>query len=237
MLQSVSGLAYTTGNANNSPVAFGIAIADILCGAQLVQGVLAALIRMYKTGIGALIEVSLMESLLDFQFELLTTYYASKQQPMRSNINNGHPLLSAPYGIYATSNGYIALAMMDLMILAKAINCTGLLTFAREEVFARRDEIKTVLAQHLLSQNTAHWLGLLQQKGLWAMEVFNWEKMTGHEAYKILDMEQTIKTTGGKEITTTRCPIRINGRKLFSGKPAPQVGQHNKKIYSDFVNP
>ena len=86
LVQSLTGLAFTTGNGTNGPVPFGISVADILCGAQLVQGILGALIRRQKTGAGALIEVSLMESLLDFQFELLTTYYANHQQPKRSKL-------------------------------------------------------------------------------------------------------------------------------------------------------
>jgi CoA:oxalate CoA-transferase len=39
LLQSITGLAYTTGNGKNAPVPFGVAIVDILCGAQLVQGI------------------------------------------------------------------------------------------------------------------------------------------------------------------------------------------------------
>jgi CoA:oxalate CoA-transferase len=54
LLQSITGLAYTTGNGQNAPVPFGVAIVDILCGAQLVQGILGALIRRQKTGKGAL---------------------------------------------------------------------------------------------------------------------------------------------------------------------------------------
>src|SRR6476620_6268253 len=114
LLQSMTGLAYTTGNGVNGPVPFGIAIADILSGAQLVQGILGALIRRQKKGVGALIEVSLMESLLDFQFELLTTYFTSLKLPLRSKLNNGHPLLSAPYGIFRTKDGFIAIAMVPL---------------------------------------------------------------------------------------------------------------------------
>ena len=37
-------------------------------------------------------------------------------------------------------------------------------------------------------------------------------------------------TADGKEIITTRCPIRFNGKRLFSAKPAPQLGEHNVKI-------
>ncbi|MET0391766.1 MAG: CaiB/BaiF CoA-transferase family protein [Chitinophagaceae bacterium] len=235
LLQSITGLAYTTGNGTNGPVPFGIAIADILCGAQLVQGILAALIRRQKTKSGALIEVSLMESLLDFQFELLTTYYTSGQQPQRSQVSNGHPLLSAPYGIYATADGYIALAMMDIHSLADAIHCMELKKYSREQAFAARDEIKTALAAHLATERTAYWLTRLQRQGLWAMEVFDWEKMMEHDAYRCLQMEQAVQA-GDKTITTTRCPIRIDGKKLFSGKPAPQLGAHNAKVYNDFIN-
>jgi len=175
-----------------------------------------------------------MESLLDFQFELLTTYYTNGLQPQRSDVGNGHPLLSAPYGIYATKDGYIALAMMDITELANAIDCTALHHFSKKETFVRRDEMKSLLSQHFLTHESAHWLAMLQQQGLWAMEVFDWHKMTSHEAYKKLDMEQVIRTAG-KEFITTRCPIRINGKKLVSQKPAPQLGEHNEKVYLDLI--
>jgi crotonobetainyl-CoA:carnitine CoA-transferase CaiB-like acyl-CoA transferase len=234
LLQSITGIAHTTGSGTNGPVPFGIAIADILCGAQLVQGILAALIRRQKKGIGALIELSLMESLLDFQFELLTTYYTNSKQPKRSNISNGHPLLSAPYGIYATADGFIALAMMDIHVLAKAIHCKELENFSKEEAFARRDEIKTILTVHIIKEKTNYWLSLLQEEGLWAMEVFDWEKMMNHEAYKLLKMEQTV-TVNGSEINTTRCPIRINGERLYADKRAPKLGEHNDKIVREVL--
>ena len=235
LLQSMTGLAYTTGNGVNGPVPFGVAIADILSGAQLVQGILAALIRRQKKGIGALIEVSLAESLLDFQFELLTTYYTSNQQPKRSYNSNGHPLISAPYGIYKTSDGYIALAMMDISALAKAIECPALEAYSNERAFADRDEIKAILAGYLSFEKTNHWLPRLRQQGLWAMDVFDWEKMMEHEAYQVLQMEQTLNV-GGKKIVTTRCPIRIDGQRLLSDKPAPRLGEHNEKVMREMVS-
>lgn len=234
LLQSMTGLAYTTGNGANGPVPFGVSIADILCGSQLVQGILAALIRRQKRNEGALIEVSLLESMLDFQFELLTTYYTNHQQPQRSKINNGHPLLSAPYGIYKTADGYLALAMMEIQVLADAIACTGLENFSQDQAFAKRDEIKKILAAHIITQKTKYWLAALQEQDLWAMEVLDWEKMLQHEAYKILNMEQVIYA-GEEKIFTTRCPIRINGEKLYAAKPAPQLGEHNEKVKQDFL--
>lgn len=235
LLQSITGLAYTTGNGQNAPVPFGVAIVDILCGAQLVQGILGALIRRQKTGKGALIEISLLESLLDFQFELLTTYYTNRRQPERSNVNNGHPLLSAPYGIYETADGYLALAMMDIHAMAKAIDCKALEKFSKDQAFSDRDEIKTIIASHLVTMPTAYWLKQLQSAALWAMEVFDWGKMVNHEAYKCLQMEQKIKA-GDTEFITTRCPIRINNQRIFSSKPAPKVGEHTEQVRAELIN-
>lgn len=235
LLQSMTGLAFTTGNGTNGPVPFGIAIADILCGAQLVQGVLAALIRRHKTGKGALIEISLMESLLDFQFELLTTYFTTGQQPERSKVSNGHPLLSAPYGIYKTKDGYLALAMIDIHILADAIDCFALKEMDKEKTFVERDAIKQILADHLLNRSTAYWTERLHEKDLWAMEVLDWEKMAGREAYTNLKMEQSMQVNG-TEIITTRCPIRINGKRIYSSKAAPSLGEHTTDIMNEIVN-
>ncbi|MBB1286475.1 CoA transferase [Flavisolibacter sp. BT320] len=235
LLQSLSGLVYTSGNEEDNPVPFGIAIADILCGAHLVQGILAALIRRHKKGVGALIEVSLLESLLDFQFELLTTYYTSGQPPQRSQVSNGHSLLSAPYGIYETADGYLAIAMTPLAKLAAAIDCPPLYRFEQEEAFRNRDEIKAILVRFLKNKSTAAWLAALQQNDIWAMPVLNWKELQELEAYRVLQMEQEI-TLAGKTITTTRCPIRINGERLFSSKKAPGLGEHTQHIKAELLN-
>jgi CoA:oxalate CoA-transferase len=235
LLQSMSGLAYMTGNEKDNPMPFGLSIADSLCGAQLVQGILAALVRRHKTGKGALVEVSLMESLLDFQFEFLTTYHSSGKQPRRSQFNNGNPLLSAPYGIYGTSDGHIAVAMVNIPQLARAIGSESLGGYGQEQAFSHRDEIKNLLSQHLAGKPTAYWLERLHAEDMWAMEVLDWKSLTAHEGYKVLEMEQAVSTGRGKSLLTTRCPIRINGERLFSAKPAPALGQDNEKIVMELL--
>jgi len=232
LLQAISGLTYTTGNEDDLPVPFGIAIADIICGTHLVQGVLAALIRRQKRGVGAHIEVNLLASLLDFQFELFTTYFASKKLPQRSKSNNGHTLLSAPYGVYATADGYIALAMVELKKLSEGLACKELLMYQQEEAFALRNEIKELIAMHLKEQSSLYWLELLHSYGIWAMPVMSWKEMKAHPAYQSLLMEQKI-LAGGQQVVTTRCPIRYNNQRLFSHKAAPELGAQNQAILQE----
>lgn len=235
LLQSIAGLAFTTGNAAEMPMPFGLAIGDILAGAQLVQGILAGVAARQQTGCGALIEISLLETLIDFQFELLTTFFASNQQPQRSQINSGHTLLSAPYGIYKTADGFLALAMMPLHELADAINCKELKSYTAADSFEKRDTIKKIIAAHLINKPAAYWLEQLQQQDLWAAEVLNWQQLQKHEAYKQLDIEQTVGLNG-TQIVTTRCPLKFNGERLVNSRPAPPLGFNTADIKANFIN-
>jgi crotonobetainyl-CoA:carnitine CoA-transferase CaiB-like acyl-CoA transferase len=126
--------------------------------------------------------------------------------------------------------------MASISELAKAIHCEALLSFTPEDAFGKRDEIKQIIAAHVLNGTSQYWIDCMHGYGLWAMEVFDWKKLVKHEAYKCLEMEQTLKTVHGKNIVTTRCPIRINGEKLYSATPAPQLGASNKIIMKELLN-
>lgn len=229
LLQSVSGLVYATGNSTDAPTPFGLSIADYLCGNHAVQGILAALVKRKRNGKGTLLQLSMLESMIDFQFEFFTTYHATKVQHQRSEVNNGHPLLSAPYGIYHTTDGYIAVAMCPLYKLADAIGCHLLYNYSDEDAFSRRDEIKQVLKEHFTGNSSGYWLEKMHVADIWAMPVLNWHELRQTDAYRHLEMEQSIPSSRGSLITT-RCPVRINGEKLFSGVPAPLLGEHTRII-------
>ena len=234
LIQAISGLAYSTGNKDDHPMPFGLAIGDYLCGNQAVQAILAALIRRHKTGQGALLELSLLESLLDFQFEFFTTYFQTNQQPQRSEINNGHSLLSAPYGIYKTADSYIAVAMMPLEKLNVVLQNEALKRFKENETFEKRDEIKAVLSQCFLTATTNTWLQKMHEHDLWVMPVLNWEQLMKTSTYQVLNMEQEF-AVGDKKIKTTRCPISINKQYFLSAIPAPKLGEHTEKLKSELV--
>ena len=232
LIQSLSGLTWLSGNADQGPVPMGLAVVDILCGSHLVQGILAALIRRAKTQKGALVQVSLLESILDFQFEVITTHLADGGRlPQRSKRSNAHAYLSAPYGVYPTEDGYLALAMGNLMKTAKLIGCTSIEAYSDPTTwFTRRDEIQQLLADQLAMRPTAQWLAVLQAAGVWCSDVFDYAMLVAHEAWHVLKMDQIVRRNG-VEVHTTRCPIRIDNEILLSPKAAPRVGEDNNSIH------
>jgi crotonobetainyl-CoA:carnitine CoA-transferase CaiB-like acyl-CoA transferase len=236
LAQSMSGLCWLSGDGDGPPVAMGLAVADLSASAHLVEGILACLVRRGVTGQGGRVEVSLMESILDLQFEVITTHLNDGgQPPKRSAEGNAHAYLGAPYGIYPTADGYLALAMGAVPTLGELLGCPPLLEYTDPKSwFTERDTIKQILKEHLAGQSTAHWLGILEPADIWCAEGMSWEKLRQTEGYRALDMEQTIRCPEGTPISTLRCPIRIDGTVYKSEKGAPAIGQDNERIRRHF---
>jgi crotonobetainyl-CoA:carnitine CoA-transferase CaiB-like acyl-CoA transferase len=216
-----------------------LAVGDLTASAHLVQGILAALVRRGVTGQGALVEVSLLESILDLQFEVTTTFLNDgNRPPSRSKINNGHAYLGAPYGIYSTADGFIALAMGSIPKLGELLELATLAQFTAPYTwFERRDEIKVLIAAHLKTQCSRFWLKRLEASDYWCAEVLSWEQLWKTEAFKSLDFVQEVTREGGPTIKTTRCPISIDGEKYSAPLGSPRVGQHTEAIRKEFDLP
>jgi CoA:oxalate CoA-transferase len=232
LVQSLSGLAWLSGNADQGPVPAGVSVTDMAAGAHLVQGILAALVRRGVTGRGGRVEVSLMESALDLQFEQFTTFLnTGRTQPPRSSVNNASVHIAAPYGIYRTADGYLALAMTPVARLADLIGCAALAPYADpSRAFADRDAIKGVLARHLEGQSTAHWLALLEPEGVWCADVLDWPALIAHPGFAALDLVQEVEGQGGPRLATTRCPVRIDGAVLTSRRAGPRLGADTEAV-------
>jgi crotonobetainyl-CoA:carnitine CoA-transferase CaiB-like acyl-CoA transferase len=236
LAQSLSGLAWLNGDADQPPTPLGLAVADLTASAHLVQGILACLVRRGVTGMGGLVEVSLLESILDLQFELTTTYLNDGGlAPKRSAINNAHAYLGAPYGIYATQDGHVALAMGSITRLGELLGIPALAAFADPKSwFTWRDEIKGIIAGHLAGRPSAHWLSRLEAGDYWCCEVLDWDRLWKTEAFAQLDFVQEVTRDEGPTLRTTRCPIMIDGERLKSPRGAPRVGQHSDALRREF---
>ncbi|MEO6521948.1 MAG: CaiB/BaiF CoA-transferase family protein [Mucilaginibacter sp.] len=236
LLQSLTGLTWLSGNAGG-PVPMGLSIIDMLAGNHLAQGILACLLRKTISGEGALVQVSMLESAIDFQFEAITTYYYDGKLPERSENNNAHAYLGAPYGIYKTGNGYMALAMGSIPQLGTLLGCEAMLVYTDvSEAFHKRDEIKAILANHLLTNTTDHWLDILQKADIWCADVLTWDKLMQHEGFTSLDMLQNVIMSDGFKYQTTRSPIRIDGELFTSPKGSPKLGEDNATIINQLIN-
>ena len=238
LVQSLSGLTWLSGKSSQGPVPFGLAVADLMCGNHFVQGILAALLKRAKTGKGVLVEVSLLESILDVQFEAITIFLNNGGQLAdRGNVKgSAHAFLSAPYGLYETLDGYIAIAMGDLMLLANIIGVDLSAYSDKKTWFTGRAAIRKILRKKITTQNSDHWIQALREKGMWCEKVLDYNDLNSKPFMTDLQLKQTVKNADGETMITTRSPIKMDGNIFNSAKAAPKVGEDNKAIHQQFLN-
>ena len=237
LAQARSGLMWLNGDETQGPVPFGLAVADMLAGAALAHGILAALVRRGISGKGAHVQTSLLEALVDFQFEVLTTHLNDGGRlPRRSAFRSAHAYLAAPYGVYPTKDGFLALSMTPIAKLADLLGIDALAPYRDDPStwFSARDEIKAIIAQRLAAGTAEHWLAILQPADIWCARVLQWPELLAAESFTALDLLQTVERADGVKIVTTRSPIRIDGVRAKTTLAAPRIGEHDQAIKEEF---
>jgi len=238
LAQARSGLLWLTGDRDHPPTPMGLAVADMMAGNNLTQGILAALVGRGLRGGGCRIDTSLLEAMIDLQFEVLTTHLNDGgRPPQRSAVSGAHAYLGAPYGVYQTADGYLAIAMVpDLKKLTALMQCPGLEPFFDDSdaLLRQRDAIKGVLDTHIRTRTTAAWLKILQPADIWCSEVLDWPTLMGTPAFAQLDLVQALSRADAPLLNSLRNPLRLDGATLKSDRAAPTLGADTQTICTEF---
>jgi len=233
LAQSLSGIAWLSGNEDDGPVPTGYAMLDVATAGNLVQGILACLVRRGTTGMGGLVEVDLMSTAVDMTFEQLTCFLNDEnRQPRRHSIGNANPYQPAPYGVYKTADGYIAFAMTPLSKTAELLNAPEIADFSQDQAFEKLDDIKAIVARIFETKPTQVWLDKLEPAGVWCAPVLDWPQFVDTDGFAALDALQTITGSSGATAVTTSCPIRIDGAKTQASKAGPALGADTAELLS-----
>jgi CoA:oxalate CoA-transferase len=228
LAQAVAGLPWLNGSHGDPPVPVGLAVADHLASCHLAQGITALLVRRFRSGRGGLAQTSLFEAMLDLQFELLTTRLNDPTIAVRrKGPRSAHAFLSAPYGIYPTEDGYLAIAMNPVPAIGRLLGIPTLESMTEPaEWWERQEEIEELVSERLRTGTRDAWLAVLDAEDVWCAPVLTLDELVEHDGFREIAMTQEVRRDG-LSLTTTRTPIRIDGRRLTNPRPGPRLGEHN----------
>jgi CoA:oxalate CoA-transferase len=235
LAQSISGLPWLSGSRKDGPVPVGLSIADHLVSCHIAQGVTALLVRRFRTGVGGHAETSLLEAMLDLQFELLSTRLNDDSITVqRGGEHSAHAFLAAPYGTYPTEDGYLALAMNAIPVLGSLLGLPELEAMTDpQQAWTRQEEIEAILAARFATGPTQQWLDILDAADVWCAPVLTLDELLESEGFAAIRMTQQV-TRNGATLSTTRSPIRIDGQILTSPKAAPMLGEDDERVRAEF---
>jgi crotonobetainyl-CoA:carnitine CoA-transferase CaiB-like acyl-CoA transferase len=193
LAQAITGLPSTIGRKDDPPTPVPLGIADLTAGLHIVYGTLAALVNRLLTGEGQYVEVNLMNSLLTLQIQELTAFLSTRVQPDRSAAGVGSPWAGAPFGMYQTSDGWIALAMNPLNTLGKILDIPEFANVDKKSEITRGDEYKLLIDAKIINWKTDELIKTLLEHDIWCAPLQDYEKVI--QDPQILHNEMIIEMT------------------------------------------
>jgi crotonobetainyl-CoA:carnitine CoA-transferase CaiB-like acyl-CoA transferase len=231
LLQAISGLAAATGRASDPPTPAGAAVVDQHAAALLAMGILAALHHRQRTGEGQQVEVTMVQAALDLQLEPLV-YHINGGTVQRPAEPLGSSFHEAPYGIYPTLDGYVALSLSPVARVSDALGDPEALREYHDPSvkLSRREEIRRALAPLLANKPTGELITLLRKYGVWCAPVNDYDAVLNDPVIAHLDPFLQIEHPQGGKVTLLKHPVRYGAGEPVVHTMPPQLGEHSDAV-------
>lgn len=227
--QAMSGLLSFTGSPEE-PAKVGVPISDLNAGLYASHAILAALIARVRTGEGQYIDTSLFEAALAYTFWESNEYWATGIAPGR--LRTAHRL-SAPYQVFATTNGWIAIGAANQRnweLLARALDRADLLQNAafatNADRMANLAQLVETLTATLKTCTTEEWLQTLEEAGVPCGPVLTLAEVYEHPQVKARSMDIEVEHPIAGQIHQIGFPVKYSSTPGRMYRPAPVLGQH-----------
>ncbi len=234
LVQAMSGMAAITGTKDCGARPIGVSAIDHHGAALLALGIVSALFQRERTGKGCRVDVNLLNTAIDLQMEPFVCYLNGEKPdsvtPPRY-IGGWH--YEAPYGIYAASDGYLAISLTRIRTLADAISSPELQKFDDAENYTRREEIAECIAQVIKTRTTGEWTRILTEHNVWHSKVNDYDEVCRDPQVSHNQCFTTVAGATGSNITLVNHPIRYDGELPEIKIPPQPVGAQTARILSE----
>ncbi|SEA67750.1 CaiB/BaiF CoA-transferase family protein [Variovorax sp. YR216] len=234
MLQAFSGMISSTGVAGGPFARVSFSPVDLGTGMNAVAGILAAVIERGKTGKGAYVEVSLLDTAMSLMGVMAQAYWCSGSLPSR--MGTAHPAL-APYQAFEASDGYLMLGVGNdaqwgrFCAVADLDELRGDARFATNAArVANFDETVARVGERIRTRAVDEWLDALRPAGIACSRIQGLDQALEHpqlDARELLvESEHPVLGT----VMNMGFPVKFDGQARCTVRPPPLLGEHSREI-------
>ena len=241
MIQGMGGLMSITGERDSveggGPVKVGVAVADIFTGLYSTIAIQAALLERERSGLGQYIDMALLDSQVAILANQGSNYLVGGMVPGR--LGNAHPNI-VPYQAFATSDGYIILAVGNDKQFKSFCELAGKPELAEMEAYAtnsqrvkNREALCKIVAE-LVAQNTeAYWLSELEKRHVPCGPINSIDKVMDDPQINARNMRTSIKHPYNDELELVGSPMKFSRTPVNTNKAPPLLGEQSESILTE----
>lgn len=238
LIQSEGGFLSTTGGASDDEIAkAGCSIADIAAGMYAYTGVLSALHLRNKSGVGSRVDVSMLESLVEWMGYPL--YYAYNGAPPPPRAGASHSTIY-PYGPFPTSAGETVMLGLQnerewTQFCEKVLEKPELLQDARfssnADRSANRENLRSIIVEKFAELGTQSVIDRLDKAAIANAKVNTMHQVWQHQQLRARNRWVEVDSPEGR--LPALLPPGVNNAYQPRIGAIPAVGQHTDSILQE----
>jgi benzylsuccinate CoA-transferase BbsF subunit len=225
----------------DAPVKSGVNFGDPISGAHAAGAVLSALYRRRRTGKGAFIDASQLESSISVVGEHIIGYQMDGQQP--SNRGNRHPVM-APHGAYPCrgDDKWITIAVSTDDEWARLCEVMDRTDLADDERFAdlisrlrNQDTLDEVISSWTAGRDPQELAEALQREGIASSPVMTGEDIFNDPHYQERGLLELVDHPSAGMYFLPGVSWKMSATPGSVRWPAPRLGEHNDFVFSEVL--
>ena len=235
--QAMSGFMSVNGRADDPPLRSGLPISDLIAGLYAALSITASVMHARATGQGQQTEVALTNGLVSMLAYIATNYFATGAAPERSG--NDHPI-AAPYGLFPTRDGQIALAPPDDAFFGRLMDALGVAELKDDPLYrtqtarvANRQRINAIVGGKLAMHTTEYWVETLNRAGVPCGPVQSVADVFQDPQILSQDMVMDIDHPGFGTVRMLGFPMKLSETPCQVRRPAPGLGEHSDDVLAE----
>jgi CoA:oxalate CoA-transferase len=235
--QALSGFMSVNGRDGDPPLRSGLPISDLVAGLYAALSIAAWGVRPPTTGQGQSTEVSLTNGMVSMLSYIATNYFASGTVPPRSG--NDHPI-AAPYGLFPTRDGEIAIAPPDDVFFGRLADVLGMPDLKTDPLYAtqharvaNRSRINAIVGGKLATEGTDYWVETLNAAGVPCGPINTVEQVFQDPQILAQEMVMDIPHPGHGTVRMLGFPMKLSETPCRVRLPAPELGQHSDVVLAE----
>ena len=239
ILQAESGMISVTGETGGHGARAGVSIADMTAGMNAAFGIMLAMRAKEKTGIGQVIDVSMMEGQLALLGTMIANHCATGEIP--GPMGTAYKAL-LPYQTFQTKTRDLALAVGSeklWKIFCPVIGCPELADDPRFRSNGARNRNREALIEKLqqvfLARSYEEWEALLTENGIPVGAINNLAQVVDHAQVKARGSIVEIDHPRAGRLRVVGVPVRLSATPGSIRAPSPALGEHTAVVLSELL--